>query len=135
MKRIVTRACHINEQGSASAELVIALPILAMIITGIIGAARLAYTHLAVMTVANDCVTSAAQVANNTRAGNQGFAASDVSLSAYNIPRPLRGMASGTGSTLCSASLVIMGPPTDYLVSYTFHLPFNPYKSDWEADR
>ncbi len=135
MKRSITRTRRISEQGSASAEFVIILPILALIITGIIGAARLAYTHLALMTVANDCVTNAAQVTDNRRAGDQGFAASDVSVSSYNIPRPLRGMGSGTGSTSCSASLVVLGPPTEYFVSYTFRLPFNPYKSNWEADQ
>ena len=134
MKNFTTYLRRRNEQGSASAEMVIVLPVLALIMVGLIGAARLAYDHLALITVANDCVTSAAQVADNTRAGEQGGAAAEASLSTFNVTRPLRGIAAGTTTTTCSASLVVMGPPTNYQISYTFRLPFNPYKSNWEAD-
>jgi Flp pilus assembly protein TadG len=126
-----------GERGQASVELVIILPIIVIFIAGIIAATRLAYTHLALITIANDCATNGSQVAstNNDRAGDQGLTAAWDTQATFNIESPLKSAGTGMGpsaSVICSASLVVWGPPTKYSVRYDFRMPLQPYKSNWE---
>jgi Flp pilus assembly protein TadG len=126
-----------DERGQASVEMVIILPIIVIFIAGIIAATRLAYTHLALITIANDCATNGSQVSSthNVLAGDQGLAAAQEAQSTFNIESPVKSAATGMGagaSMICGASLVVWGPPTDYSVRYDFRMPLQPYKSNWK---
>lgn len=129
---------RMDERGQASAEMVIILPIIILFIGGIIAAARLAYNHLALITIANDCTTNGSQVAapNNLAAADQGMVAARDTQSTFNVESPLKSATTGIGanaSISCGASLVVWGPPTNYNVRYEFRMPLQPYKSNWEA--
>lgn len=126
-----------HERGQASAEMVIVLPIIVLFIAGIIYATRLAYTHLALITIANDCATTGSQVAttNSLEAADQGMVAARDSQATFNVETPLKSAATGMGagaSVDCGAALVVWGPPTNYNVEYHFRMPLQPYKSNWE---
>src|SRR5262245_6282914 len=61
-----------NEQ--ASVEFILVMPLLVIILLALLTVGRLLYVHLALITAANDCATSAAQATEFDPMISQGFA-------------------------------------------------------------
>ncbi len=111
-----------DERGSASAELMVVIPIFVLFIVGILWFAGFAYYHLALLTTANDCAVMVAhepgQYAN----------AAELVQGAYSIEAYIVGHSeTGVGFVACSASTSW----SPYALRYTIHIPLQPYRSLW----
>jgi hypothetical protein len=124
-----------SERGQASAELVVILPIFVIIIVGLIAFVQQAYARLALITITNDCVTTAAQRSVNALKdfGNSdaAFEAARFDEEAFGI-NAVNGLAMG-GVSICSTSYAPDGPGP-FRVQYSFKLPLQPFKSDWARE-
>jgi hypothetical protein len=110
------------ERGQASVELVMVLPLVVVMIVGLLVLGRLLYVHLAILTAANDCATSAAQATHFDQMMSQGFGARQNSLATFQVSQSV------TTGGIYSA---IFAGQRFFSVEYTIHLPWQPYKSDW----
>lgn len=152
MRRKMNRKDKFGERGQAAVEMAVVLPVFIILLLGLIAFGRVVYTHLAVMTATNDCVTAAAQATNLSQAVNQGFAARETSLATYAVSQRVTvgGQISYSGLERPVSCQVGYPIPEDYLgeyngvifldpklftLEYTFQLPAQPYKSNWSVLR
>src|SRR5687767_7069319 len=61
------------------------LPLVVVMIVGLLVLGRLLYVHLAILTAANDCATSAAQATHFDQMMSQGFGARQNSLATFQV--------------------------------------------------
>ena len=140
-----------DERGQASVELVLILPIIVLLILGTLALGRLLYVHLAILTAANDCATSAAQAPEFDHMMAQGFAARENSLRAFQVSQNVATGAiysavsvhNTNGNIACQVGYPlelrwlgtfagsIMVGPRFFSLEYTINLPWQPYKSSW----
>lgn len=156
MKPRLSRSRRALERGQAALELAMALPLILLFVIGIVAFGRLAYTHLAVMTSANDCATAAAQATNPYQGLAQGHAARQQSLASFGVSQQVTtaGLVAHAGQSsqgittprqyVCQVGYplnsnwanlfpgVVMGPGF-YSLEYEFALAAQPYKSNWTA--
>jgi uncharacterized protein (UPF0333 family) len=152
MRRRLKGKVKFDERGQAAVEMAVVLPVFIVILLGVIAFGRLVYTHLAVMTATNDCVTAAAQATNLSQAVTQGFTARETSLSTYAVSQRVTvgGQISYSGldrPVSCQVGYpleqdylgeyngVIFLDPKLFTLEYTFQLPAQPYKSNWSILR
>jgi Flp pilus assembly protein TadG len=140
------------EQGQASIELVLVLPLLVLLILGALALGRLLYVHLAILTAANDCAISAAQAPEFDHMMGQGFTARENSLRTFQVSQSVATGAiysavtahNSNGNIACQvgyplelrwlgtfAGSIMVGPQF-FSVEYTVNLPWQPYKSSWD---
>ena len=120
------------EQGQASVELVLVLPLLL---------GRMLYIHLALITATNDCATAAAQAVRSDQAYQQGNAARSQSLATFAVPQDNPGGLGFSNGATCQTGYT--GAPTMFFwgggtwhprifsIYYQFSQPRQLYKSDW----
>ncbi len=141
------------QRGQAAVELVLILPIIVVMIIGLLVLGRLFYVHLAVLTAANDCATSAAQAVAFDRMMQQGFTARENSLATFQVSQQVTTgeiySAVSTHNTFGNVACQV-GYPLEvrwlgtfggslfagqqfFSIEYTINLPWQPYKSDWTA--
>lgn len=144
------------ERGQAALELAVVLPLILMFIVGIVSFGRLVYTHLAVMTAADDCATVAAQATDPYDGVAQGTAARQQSLSSFSVSQQVTtaglvasSYQSSHGVTTPSSYTCQVGYPLQvqlarllpgvvfpsrfFSLKYEFTLKAQPYKSNWKA--
>lgn len=148
MRRKLKCKDRLDERGQAAVEMAVVLPVFIVILLGVIAFGRLVYTHLAVMTATNDCVTAAAQTTSLAQAVAQGFTARETSLRTYAVSQRVtvggqiqfagleRPVSCQVGYPLEQDYLgefngVIFLDPKLFTLEYTFQLPAQPYKSNW----
>ena len=140
------------ERGQASVELVLILPLVVLMIVGLLVIGRVLYVHLAIITAANDCATSAAQATQFERMMGQGFVARENSLSTFQVSQSVTtgGIYSAVSAHNAFGNVACqVGYPQEvrwlgtfsgsifvgrqfFTVQYTIHLPWQPYKSNWD---
>ena len=144
------------ERGQAALELAVVLPLILLFLIGIVTFGRLIYTHLAVMTAANDCATVAAQATDPYDGVAQGTAAREQSLSAFSVSQQVttaglvaaasqssRGVSTPSNYT-CQVGYPLRSqfatlfpgvalPARFFTLKYEFTLEAQPYKSNWKA--
>lgn len=143
-------------RGQASLEFALVVPVLGLFVAAILLFGRLLYTHLAVITATNDCVTTAAQATDAAHAVAQGNAARERSLASYNVSQQVTtagivafGNQSSRGVTTPARYACQVGYPVNpnwavtlpgqtfelkfFSLQYTFTYSGQPYKSNWEA--
>lgn len=132
MKPILKHLKPSGERGQASAELVVVMPIFIIIIWGLIVFVQQAYSRLALITMTNDCVVTAAQrsvhALTDSGSAHAALAAAKLDEAAFGVSA-VKGLAMG-GVSICSTSYAPDGPG-GFEVQYSFKLPMQPYKSDW----
>ena len=153
MIRITVLRDRQPERGQASVELVLVLPLIVLMLVGLLALGRLLYVHLAILTAANDCATSAAQATAFDRMMGQGFAARENSLATFRVSQSVTtgGIYSAVsphnafGNIACQVGYpqevrwlgtfdgTIFVGPQFFTVEYTIHLPWQPYKSNWDG--
>ena len=129
------------EQGQASIELVLILPLLVLMILGLLLLGRTMYIHLALITATNDCATAAAQAVRADQAYQQGNAARSQSLATFAVPQDNPGGLGYSNDATCQTGYTAEpGPffwgggtwhPRIFTIYYQFSQPRQPYKSDW----
>ena len=130
-----------SESGQAAVELVLILPALLVIISGLLVFGRLLYTHLALITATNDCATAAAQAVRADDAYTQGNLARSQSLSTFAVPQKNPGGLGWSDNATCQTGYTLSGSmffwgggtwsPKVFTIFYQFSEPLQPYKSDW----
>lgn len=129
------------EQGQASVELVLVLPLLLLMILGLLLLGRMLYIHLALITATNDCATAAAQAVRSDQAYQQGNAARSQSLATFAVPQDNPGGLGFSNDATCQTGytgepvMFFWGGgtwhPRIFSIHYQFSQPRQPYKSDW----
>lgn len=150
MTKPVALHARTAERGQARVELVVILPLVVLLIAGLLLHGQLLYVHLAILTAANDCATSAAQATGFDAIMRQGFAARENGLAAFQVSQRVTtgGIYSAMSSHNAFGNIACqVGYPleTRWLgtfdgtifvsqrsssVQYTIHLPWQPYKSN-----
>ncbi len=130
-----------REHGQAGAELALVLPLIVVMIVGMLVLGRLFYTHLALITATNDCVTAAAQAVRADSAYAQGNAARAQSLSTYTVPQDNPGGLAFSSDATCQTGYTLRDlfffqgggtwNPVVFTIHYEYSLPRQAYKSDW----
>ena len=151
MKRPKLRVRFSANKGQASVEFILVMPLLVIILLALLTVGRLLYVHLALITAANDCATSAAQATEFDPMMSQGFAARQHSLASFQVSQSVStgGIYSavsahnGFGNIACQvgyplkaewlgnwAGSILVGHQF-FSVQYTINEPWQAYKSDW----
>ena len=143
-KSILHKSSAQEEQsGQAAAEMAITLIFLLVLLGGVMTIGPMVYSHLAVMTAANDCATAASQTLSYEQGLYQGMAAADQSLSGFRIRQGAArvDVAStwerGAPVSCTVAYTVNLNAPfadrfvTDSTIQYTVTMPAQAYKSLW----
>ncbi|MCC6192518.1 MAG: pilus assembly protein [Anaerolineales bacterium] len=130
-----------HEQGQASVELVMVLPLLVLMILGMLVLGRMLYIHLALITATNDCATAAAQAVRSDQAYRQGNAARSQSLATFAVPQENPGGLAFSNDATCQTGYTAEPEwffwgggtwhPRVFTIYYEFSQPRQPYKSDW----
>ncbi|MCC7362053.1 MAG: pilus assembly protein [Anaerolineales bacterium] len=130
-----------HEQGQASVELVMILPLLVLMILGLLLIGRMLYIHLALITATNDCATAAAQAVRSDQAYRQGNAARSQSLATFAVPQENPGGLGFSNDATCQTGYTATPmwffwgggtwTPRTFTIYYQFSQPLQPYKSDW----
>ncbi len=146
-----TRQCtggHIcpplRESGQAAVEMALTIMLLIIFFGGVMTIGPIVYTHLAILTVSNDCATAAAQTLDAEQGHYQGVAAAQESLAGFRLRQGAASVnVAGTWergtpvtctvgydvdlSGIPAASVFTASPHVEYAVV----LPAQDFKSAW----
>lgn len=134
-----------SESGQAAVETALVILVLLALLGGVMAIGPLIYTHLAVLTAANDCATAAAQTLDPGQGHFQGVSAAQETLASFRVRQgaaaiTVSGVWTRGSPVTCRIGYEVdlsgipmaasFNLPTD--IEYTVSLPAQAYKSTWK---